>query len=197
MAVNTTFDPLILLFLDLNGHFDEDDEHKIRQHLSGGPIPKRDMKKLRDLTAIFLKLRELGKIDKNNLGFLKEMFQAVGRQPLVDVVEKWERENTGKTTTVTDNLCKMKKLFGELSGMLDESDEQTIRTLLTGNQISKHDMTKLMDPADIFAKLVESGHIAADDVELLKKLFARMRKEPLVKIVKAYEKKYCQPKLED
>ncbi|XP_077989944.1 caspase-8-like [Glandiceps talaboti] len=184
-----SIDPLCILFLRLNGEFGEDDEYKIRQYLSGDHISKREIEQLRDVTAILLKLVELGKISKDNLSFLKEMFTTIKRTPLVKVVDDYEKENNGQTSMSTEKkISPLKKLFDDLSGKLSSQDEQTIRNLLAGQQISRRDMEKLRDPVDIFMKLEEHGYIAANDLLFLKEIFIKMRRPPLVQNVEKYEK---------
>ncbi|XP_077990085.1 caspase-8-like [Glandiceps talaboti] len=180
--------PLNVLLLTLSGHFDTNDERQIRQYLSGIQISKREMETLNDLTAIFIALQERGFIADDNLKFLKDIFHAVKRKPLVEIVEKFEREylEEPKTTCPTE-LSPLKRLFDELNGELCKEDEQKIRHLLEGRQISKRDMESLKDPTDMFMKLKESGHIAANEMTFLKRLFKTLSRPQLVKLIEDYE----------
>ncbi|XP_070571952.1 tripartite motif-containing protein 2-like [Ptychodera flava] len=84
--------PLRLLYFDLNKKLDDED-HKQLKTLVGDKIEKRQRQKLESPSDLFEALEEGGFIATNNLKLLKELFQAIQRPALADMVIGFEAQN--------------------------------------------------------------------------------------------------------
>ncbi|XP_070554899.1 FAS-associated death domain protein-like [Ptychodera flava] len=77
-------------------------------------------------------------------------------------------------------------LYNTLNSKLGKEDEDKIR-ILVGGQISKRDLEKLQNPAEIFKHLEEHGHIGRDDLDFLKEVLKTIDRPPLIKFVEECE----------
>ncbi|XP_070550798.1 uncharacterized protein [Ptychodera flava] len=79
----------------------------------------------------------------------------------------------------------LSELFYKLQEHLTEEDKSHMINLLT-TQISKYDAENLRRPYDVFRHLRERGYVSEKDLDLLKKVFSRMHRMPLVDLINEY-----------
>ncbi|XP_070548765.1 uncharacterized protein [Ptychodera flava] len=87
--------PLRRLYNSLSEQLSEDDDRSLRNLLRGDQLTTRDVEHLKSPADIFIKLEESGHISKTELLLLKELLKAIKRHPLVDEVERVEKELHG------------------------------------------------------------------------------------------------------
>ncbi|XP_070560259.1 probable serine/threonine-protein kinase pats1 [Ptychodera flava] len=88
------------------------------------------------------------------------------------------RERTG--------LDPLSDFFHTLQEELTDGDTRHMINLLTPKQISQRDAQKLNTPFDVFNDLRQKGFLSENDLELLKKVFRKMRKATLVVRIDEY-----------
>ncbi|XP_070546086.1 uncharacterized protein [Ptychodera flava] len=85
-------DPLRRLFLEISQQISVEEQRSLYGLVKDKQIPTKALEGLADANELFIKLEELGCIGNENLTLLKELLGSIKREPLVRLVEEFERK---------------------------------------------------------------------------------------------------------
>ncbi|XP_070565257.1 probable serine/threonine-protein kinase pats1 [Ptychodera flava] len=105
----------------------------------------------------------------------------------------WTEGKQGKVTgrqrtsdQAFEGVDQLNELFCTLDEKLTQSDKRHMVNLLLHKQINERDAERLLTPYDVFNHLRKHGRISENNLELLKDVFRRMKRPPLLQIIDEY-----------
>ncbi|XP_070544096.1 astrocytic phosphoprotein PEA-15-like isoform X2 [Ptychodera flava] len=84
-------DPLASLYVDLNEFCIDEDLDTLKVYVKEDISP-RQLQKMRNATDIFRSLEDKGLISKEDVSYLKELFEKMGKAKLVKMIEQYEKK---------------------------------------------------------------------------------------------------------